>query len=158
MFYVLDIVINIVSIIALIGAFTSLWLNIKTKQRIDALFKNTDIKNFEDLLVSNNKTIEELLHFREKLKNKIKDIDNRIKTKTSKATTIRFNPFEGQGICGNQSFSTILASEEGDGIIVTSMHTRDRTNVFAKPILKWQSEYELSEEEKTLITEHTKQK
>jgi len=34
---------------------------------------------------------------------------------------------------------------------MTSMHTRERTNVLGKPIKNWKSEYEFSEEEKGVI-------
>jgi hypothetical protein len=52
---------------------------------------------------------------------------------------------------GNQSFSAGLVDEEGSGVIITSMHMRERTNVFAKPLKNWKSEYELSKEEKESI-------
>lgn len=67
------------------------------------------------------------------------------------AFTVRFNPFQGKGIGGNQSFSSVFVDEEGNGVVITSMHTRERTNVFAKPLKNWGSEYELSEEEKRAI-------
>lgn len=81
----------------------------------------------------------------------MKSLDERIKKKTMSASTLRFNPFQGEGVGGNQSFSSVFADEEGRGVIITSMHTRERTNVFAKPIKNWKSEYELSEEEMTVI-------
>jgi len=81
----------------------------------------------------------------------MKSLDERIKKKTMGASTLRFNPFQGGGVGGNQSFSSIFADEEGNGVIITSMHTRERTNVFAKPIKNWKSEHELSEEEMTVI-------
>jgi hypothetical protein len=67
------------------------------------------------------------------------------------ASTIRFNPFQGGEVGSNQSFSSVFADEEGNGVVITSMHTRERTNVFAKPLKTWKSEYELTQEEKEVI-------
>jgi hypothetical protein len=67
------------------------------------------------------------------------------------SATVRFNPFQGEGTGGNQSFSSIFADEEGNGVVITSMHTRERTNMFGKPLKNWKSEYELTDEEKQAI-------
>jgi hypothetical protein len=81
----------------------------------------------------------------------MKSLDGRIKKKIVNTSTLRFNPFQGEGVGGNQSFTVSLADEEGDGLVITSMHTRERTNIFAKPLKNWQSDYELGEEEKQVI-------
>jgi len=62
--------------------------------------------------------------------------------------TIRFNPFKGNGSGGNQSFSTAFVNEEGDGVVISSLYSREHISVFAKPIKKMSSEYEMTKEEK----------
>ena len=62
---------------------------------------------------------------------------------------VRFNPFRDTG--GDQSFSIALADGQGNGVILSSLHTRDMTRVYAKPLEKWQSSYALTDEEKQAI-------
>lgn len=63
--------------------------------------------------------------------------------------TKRFNSLRGQG--GNQSFATAFLDEDGNGVVISSLHARERISVFAKPIKEYASEYELSEEEAEVI-------
>ena len=62
---------------------------------------------------------------------------------------MRFNPFPDQG--SNQSFAIGMLNEEGDGVVFSSLYSRDRMSVFAKPIKNNKSEYELSDEERKVL-------
>ncbi len=74
-------------------------------------------------------------------------IDKKLSKTVSGNETIRFNPFKGDGSGGNQSFATALVNSEGDGVVISSLYSRDRVSVFSKPIKALKSEYELTEEE-----------
>ena len=58
---------------------------------------------------------------------------------------VRFNPFEDTG--GNQSFALALLDQDGDGFIVSSLHTRTATRVYGKAINAGRAEAALSGEE-----------
>jgi len=59
---------------------------------------------------------------------------------------VRFNPFSEVG--GNQSFSLALLDGEGSGLVISSLHSREVTRVYAKPIKKGKAiGYQLSTEE-----------
>ncbi len=62
---------------------------------------------------------------------------------------IRFNPFPEVG--GNQSFSLALLDENNNGVVITSLYSREGNRVYGKPIKMGLSEYSLSEEEKEAI-------
>jgi len=62
---------------------------------------------------------------------------------------VRFNPFHDTG--GDQSFALALADDRGDGVILSSLHARDVTRVYAKPLLNWESIHSLTDEEKQAI-------
>ena len=62
---------------------------------------------------------------------------------------VRFNPFSDTG--GDQSFSIALLDGEGDGLVISSLFSRNETRVFAKPIQAGQSKYNLTEEEQQAI-------
>ena len=62
----------------------------------------------------------------------------------------RFNPFTNTG--GNQSFSLCLLDENSNGIMISSLHSRESTRIYAKPINKGKSAgNSLSAEEKQAL-------
>jgi len=62
---------------------------------------------------------------------------------------VRFNPFRDTG--GNQSFAIALVDGHGNGVVISSLHARDGTRVYAKPLRHWESTYTLTDEEKEAI-------
>ncbi len=62
---------------------------------------------------------------------------------------VRFNPFDDTG--GDQSFALALADAEGNGVVLSSLHARGLTRVYAKPLAGWASTYQLTEEENQAI-------
>ena len=63
---------------------------------------------------------------------------------------VRFNPFSETG--GNQSFSLALLDGEDSGLVITSLHSREMTRIYAKPVKKQKADgFELSAEEKQAI-------
>jgi len=62
---------------------------------------------------------------------------------------VRFNPFHDTG--GDQSFAIALVDGHGNGVVLSSLHARDVTRVYAKPLQKWESSYSLTDEEKQAI-------
>ncbi len=66
-----------------------------------------------------------------------------------KVGLVRFNPFKELG--GDHSFSLAILDGEDSGVIITGLHTRDRTRVYMKKVYKGKSEYDLSTEEKKAL-------
>jgi len=62
---------------------------------------------------------------------------------------VRFNPFEDTG--GNQSFAMALTDAAGNGFIVSSLHSRTGTRVYAKAINDGRSDGALSDEEQAAL-------
>ena len=58
---------------------------------------------------------------------------------------VRYNPFEETG--GNQSFALALLDGAGDGWVMSSLHARSGTRVYAKTIKAGRADAPLSEEE-----------
>ena len=46
-----------------------------------------------------------------------------------------------------------MLNEEGDGVVFSSLYSRERMSIFAKPIKNNKSEYELSDVESAIVTE-----
>ncbi len=63
---------------------------------------------------------------------------------------LRYNPFKTTG--GDQSFILALLDEHNDGVVITSLHSRETTRIYAKPVKKGEAgKYKLSTEEKRVI-------
>lgn len=76
---------------------------------------------------------------------RLKFLEEDGKDHIQKVGLVRFNPFKELG--GDHSFSLAILDNKESGIILTSLHTRDRTRVYMKEIKNGKSEYELSAEE-----------
>lgn len=62
---------------------------------------------------------------------------------------IRFNPFQDKG--GDQSFVVAILDDHGDGVVLSGLHSRADSRVYAKPVVQGQSSYTLTGEEKEAI-------
>jgi hypothetical protein len=88
-------------------------------------------------------------------KNKQKTQSNGENGNNIKVNVLRFNPFENIG--GDQSFILTILNQHNDGVLVTSLHNRDLTRIYAKPIKKGEGDnITLSKEEKLAIVKTIK--
>lgn len=62
---------------------------------------------------------------------------------------VRFNPFKETG--GDHSFSLAIMDGDGTGVILTGLHTRERTRLYVKAVKNGKSEFELSKEEELAL-------
>jgi hypothetical protein len=62
---------------------------------------------------------------------------------------VRFNPFDDTG--SDQSFVIAMLDDARDGIVISSLHGRSNTRVFAKPVTNGESAHNLSDEETQAI-------
>lgn len=81
----------------------------------------------------------------------LRAIEVRVKRSLQTSDTVRFNPFKGTGAGGNQSFATAFVNENGDGVVLSSLYSRERVSVFSKPVKEFTPVYELSEEEASVV-------
>ncbi|MES3031164.1 MAG: DUF4446 family protein [Patescibacteria group bacterium] len=96
-------------------------------------------------------SVENLEAFRDELKEYLATVEKRLKKSVQAVHTVRFNPFKGTGSGSNQSFATVFLNEEGHGVVISSLYSREHVSIFSKPIKSAGSEYELSGEEKEAI-------
>ena len=80
---------------------------------------------------------------------KINSLEKISEKSVQKIGLIRYNPFSGVG--SNQSFSVAILDQKDNGIVITSLYTREGNRVYAKPVVRGNSEYPLSKEEKEAI-------
>ncbi len=115
-----------------------------------------DSKHIGDSLTFVSSNLKDLQQFRKELEVYLTDVEKRLKKSVQTVNTVRFNPFKGTGGGGNQSFATAFLNEEKDGVVISSLYSREHVSIFSKPIKNSKSEYELSEEENEAIKGTTK--
>lgn len=76
-------------------------------------------------------------------------IDERSRRSLQHIGIVRFNPFEDTG--SDQSFAIALLDDARDGIVISSLHGRANTRLFAKPVNDGASTHTLSDEEAEAI-------
>lgn len=122
-------------------------------KRITILLRGKNAKNLEDSIKNITEEIETIYQRLEQHSNTLKNHNGRISNTVKQIPTIRFNPFQDSG--GNQSFASAFITEEGDGVIISSLYSREKTSVFAKPVKNYNSSFELTKEEQSVL-EQTK--
>lgn len=118
-------------------------------KRLSHLLSGKTAGDFESVIDEFVKTARRLDERTRMIAQEIDNINERLAKALQKIHTVRYNPFRDQG--SNQSFATALMDENGDGVVISSLYSRDKVSVYAKPLKETKSEYELSEEEKEAI-------
>ncbi|HEY4505276.1 MAG TPA: DUF4446 family protein [Candidatus Paceibacterota bacterium] len=132
-------------IVILIG-----WL-VRFEIKMHKMLKGKNGASLEDSIITAHENLGKLNEFQKESIDHFVNMENRLQRSIQAVETIRFNPFKGTGEGGNQSFATSFLSENGDGVVISSMYSRDRVSVFSKPLAKFVSSFELMEEEKEVI-------
>ena len=133
---------------ALFALIYGVWM-INTEKRMKRFFLGKKGKDLEDTLEALIGEIEVLKKSKERTEKELTAINAKLRKSIRGLETIRFNPFPDQG--SNQSFAIGMLDEEGDGVVLSSLYSRDRMSVFAKPVKGNKSEYELTKEEKEAL-------
>jgi len=126
------------------------WI-ISLEIRLKKIFQGRKASSLEKIFTELALEVDQLIKKSEETDKTLQITDHRLKQSLSKCHTIRFNPFRDQG--SNQSFATCLLNENGDGVMISSLYSREKVSVYAKPIIKYHSEYEFSTEEKRALKE-----
>jgi hypothetical protein len=134
-----------VGIAILIGA---VWM-VMTEKRLKRFFLGKKAKDLEDTIEILEKDISDLKDAKIKIEKEITEINKKLRKSVRGLETIRFNPFPDQG--SNQSFAMGMLNEDKDGVVISSLYSRERMSIFAKPIKNGKSEYELTDEEKEAL-------
>lgn len=104
-------------------------------------------KNIDESIDTLKREMDTLKISKVNIENNLRTIYDKLRKVISGTNTVRFNPFKGTGGGGNQSFASAFVNEEGDGVVISSLYSREHVSVFSKPISKMRSEYDLTEEE-----------
>lgn len=142
----LQIIFFVVAGVAIV--FSLFWIFI-TEKRLKGFFVGKGAKDLEDTIVTLHNDIAQLKKAKENIEKELTIINVKLRKSIRGLETVRFNPFPDQG--GNQSFAIGMLNEDGDGVVFSSLYSRERMSIFAKPVKNNKSEFELTAEEKEAL-------
>lgn len=127
-----------------------IWI-IRLEWKLGKLLVGKRSISLDDSLATLERRFNVLKIFKDQTEAKLAHFDNRLKKESVAIETVRFNPFKGTGSGGNQSFATAFLSEAGEGVVISTLYSREHVSVFAKPVADFSSTHELTYEEKEVI-------
>jgi len=131
-------------------AILVIWI-IRLEITLNRLRAGTSGKRMDEVLGHISKALSDLYAFKDEAHTRLGNAENKLTSSIRCIETLRFNPFKGTGSGGNQSFASAFVNERGDGVVLSSIYSRDRVSVFSKPLTQFESEYDLFDEEKEAI-------
>jgi hypothetical protein len=122
----------------------------KVKSRFNQMINGGRSENVEQLIIEMQGNINQLNVQNNTQKAEIDRIKQEMRKMKSHVGVQRYNAFSNEG-GSDLSFSIALLDEEQDGVVLTGIHSREQTFIYAKPVEKGQSSYVLTPEEKQII-------
>ncbi len=114
-------------------------------ERLDDLTQGADGQSLEGVLATHLDTVVHVAHDLDELIARTAMLEGGARLHFGRLGLVRFNPFDDTG--GNQSFALAILDANNDGFVVTSLHSRTGTRVYAKAVFDGQSETTLGAEE-----------
>ncbi len=145
---------NILALIVAAIVVVLLVMILRLEWRLRQIMRGKSARDLEEVIINLGRETNRIRDKVIEIIGALQDLDARLCKSVSRVETIRFNPFRNEG--GNQSFATAFLDDTGDGVVISSLYSRDKVNTYAKPIKKLHSEYELTREEREVITKASK--
>ena len=117
----------------------------EVSRRLDGLTRGSDERSLEAILESHLGRVHQVVRDVEKVAARTAILERDSQRAFARVGLVRYNPFDDTG--GNQSFALALIDAKGDGFIVSSLHSRNATRLYAKALTGGRSEVTLSAEE-----------
>ncbi|HMP67409.1 MAG TPA: DUF4446 family protein [Candidatus Paceibacterota bacterium] len=146
----LQIIIYIVLGLSLVFVVLLIW-NIRLEIKIKRLLRGKNAASLEDSFLTIQNELNDFSKFKTEIENHLINVEKRLSTSIRSVQSVSFNAFTGLE-SGGKSFATAFLNEKGDGIILSSLHARDRISLFIKSIKNYKSDVELSGEETLALT------
>ena len=115
-------------------------------RRLESLTSGSDAASLEDVLGSHMERVRQVVRDVDAVAARTAMLERDVQGAFARVGLVRYNPFEGD-TGGNQSFAVALLDGRGDGFIISSLHARAVTRMYAKAITRGSSEVALSSEE-----------
>lgn len=125
----------VLALVALLLLVTTIALYRRTRRladRFESITRGSGERSLEAILDAHLSRVHDAIRQVEAVEGRTNVLERDLKRSFSRVGLIRYNPFEDTG--GNQSFALALLDAHGDGFLVSSLHARNQTRVYAKGV------------------------
>lgn len=127
-----------------------IWRKLNTmRTKYDAMIAHTGVANLEEVLTELQNEMSSIEHKNDEHNQDIQRIKSKISEMNGNVSIQRYNAFNDSG--SDLSFSIAILNDQLDGLVFTSIHGREETYSYGKPLVKGESKYPLSPEELNVI-------
>lgn len=123
-------------------------INIKfsrMSKRYYKMMKGMEGVNVEQMLFAHLEEVKQVVRTVDDLSIQCRKMEEDSKKCIRRVGIIRFNAFEDMG--SDLSFAIALLDDQNNGMVVSSIYSRNESHTYAKPIISGNSSYFLTEEE-----------
>ena len=146
----LEVIPLVLSGILLIWVSVLTFLYIKAVRHYKKLTAGVTKEDLMKVLEEHFSRVEDLEQLATIIQQDIEGIKSEGLTHIQRVGLLRFNPFDETG--GNQSFALALLNDSGDGVVLSSLHSREATRIYGKPVQGFlEGGFEFSVEEKQAV-------
>jgi hypothetical protein len=142
------------AVISTLVAGYCLWRTLWLQRRFTSALTGAEGTSIEEVLTQHLKRVNTVDHHLTKLDDAYRRLAASGSLASQKISIVRFNPFGDTG--GDQSFVLAVLDAHNSGYVITSIHGREGTRVYVKPVDDGKSKYPLSDEEKQALTQAAK--
>lgn len=115
------------------------------KRRLRALLGNSEAKDIEEAIIQSHQQLAQMKEDQGWLRKELNMLAEQAKKMKARTAIVRYNAFHETG--SDLSFSIAIVDEAGNGLVLTGIHNRAETQMYAKPLENGKSKYSLSPEE-----------
>ena len=147
------------SVIALVAACMSgisllLWLfnswrTNRLLKKYNTFMRGREGKNLEEMLTAHVEEVNKVMVKTKEVENAYKAIRKMTENSVQNVGVVRFNAFTDTG--SDLSFAIALLDYHGDGLVISSIFSRNESHAYAKPVSRGTSSYHMSDEEREAI-------
>ncbi len=135
-----------VLVLVALGLATVAWRRAaESDRRLEALTRGDDGRSLQGVLEAHLGRVAEVAGAVDRLSGRTGALEASGRKAFQRIGLVRFNPFEDTG--SNQSFALALLDADDDGVVISSLHARGGTRIYAKAVASGRPEATLSDEE-----------
>lgn len=144
----------IIGLLAVVFVLIILYIIVICKMRklfhiYKRFMKGKDMESMEEVILAQFERMEALERSSEDNNNDIKKLEENIQKAYQKAGLVKYDAF--REMSGGLSYSLALLDKNDNGVVVSSMYSREGCYSYAKEIIHGESSINLSEEEKEAL-------
>jgi hypothetical protein len=144
----------VIALVAAVGAL-AVWIAVlqrseaRLRRRLRRILSEGGTASLDEILDGQAKRLEQLGSRVDALNALEQELEASTRLALQKVGVVRFNPFQDSG--GDQSFAIAVLDQGGSGVVLSSLHGRAETRIFAKQVTNGRSKHSLSDEEQQAI-------